>query len=244
MSAASGEKFTPESVEFAWQEEDGDRTETASCWFEFAPIRHVVGKHVVGGEPWSKILGQRLADRLRASGGRVTAADCREFVKAITLQMHTCCSQPRVCRFQDIEILNYDVDRYPVAQNYGRRAMEKILFVLPSGGVAFVRVEPAMFADRTVTVFLTAFLPRHVGWVAPARVAATTAGRYVLRWAEHHHPTGGLLLPEPDDAVTERDEVDSRAIHRRWFRFFSPKTWGFRLQKDGRWAWTDPNPGR
>lgn len=100
-----------------------------------------------------------------------------------------------------------------------RNAMEKILFVLPSGGVVFLRV-------------------------APARAASTTASRYVQRWAIHHHPTGGLLLPDPDDAVTERDEMENRASHRRWFRFVSPKTWGFHRQKDGRWAWIDPNPAR
>lgn len=244
MTAAAGDAFSPESIDLAWHEEDGGRSVTASCWFELAPIRHVVRKHVLTKEPWSKILGQRLVERLRASGGRLTGADGREFVEAVATQLHNACNEPRLCRFQDVEITNVEDSRDAAAQIRGRRAMEKILFVLPSGGVVFVRVEPAMFADRTVMVFLTTFFPRQAGWVSPARVAAATAARYVQRWAPHHHPTGGLLLPEPDDAVTEPDEVDTRAIHRRWFRFISPQTWGFRLQKDGQWAWTDPNPGR
>lgn len=244
MTAAAGDAFTPESVDLAWQEDDGPQRVTASCWFEFAPIRHVVRKHVAGNEPWTKILDQRLLDRLRNSGNQLAAADCRAFVQALARQLHNSCSQPRLCRFQDMEITESDERRHPATQLRSRKAMEKILFVLPSGGVAFARVEPATSADMTVAVFLTAFLPRHLGWVAPARVAAATAGRYVQRWAQHHHPTGGLLPPGPGDSVTEQDEVDNRATHRRWFRFISLKTWGFRRQKDGRWAWSDSNPTR
>lgn len=244
MTAAADDGFTPDSVDLAWQEEGEGGRVTASCWFELAPIRHVVRKHVAGGEPWAKILGQRLAERLQATPGRLSGADCREFVKAVTTQLHNACSQPRLCRFQDMEITNFDDSRHAAAQIRGRRAIEKILFVLPSGGVVFVRVEPGMFTDRTVAVFLTAFIPRQVGWVTASRAAATTAGRYVQRWAAHYHPTGGLLLPEPDEAVTERDEVESRAILRRRFRFISPQNWGFRVQKDGRWAWNAASPGR
>lgn len=243
MTSATN-SFTPESVDLAWQEQDGKLTVKATCWFELAPIRHVVRKHVASHEPWSRILDQRLIERLQAAGGQLAAADCSEFVKAVARQLQNSCSQPRLCRFQDTEITNFDDSQHAAAQAKGRRATEKILFVLPSGGAAFVRVEPATTADMTVTVFLTAFFPRHGGWVAPARVAATTAARYVQRWAQHHHPSGGLLLPDPDDAVTARDEVDNRASYRRWFRFISPKTWGFRRQKDGRWAWIDSSPSR
>jgi hypothetical protein len=244
MTAAAGDAFTPESIDLAWREDDAGRTVAATCRFELAPIRHVIRKHVASGEPWTKILGQRLVERLSGSVGGLPGADCREFVKSLSMQMHNACREPRLCRFEDVEITDFDDSRHAGEQIRGRRAMQKILFVLPSGGVVFVRLEPTIFDGSTVAVFLTAFLPRHVGWVVPARAAATTAGRYVQRWATHHHPTGGLLLPEPDEAVTERDEVENRAIHRRWFRFISPKAWGFRLQRDGRWTWIDPNPGR
>lgn len=243
MTAAAGDPFTPEPVDLAWQEDEG-RSVTASCWFELAPIRHVVRKHVSSAEPWTKILGQRLVERLHDCSGRLAGADCREFVQALTLQLRNACSMPRLCRFQDLEIADFEDSRYVAAQIRGRRATEKLLFVLPSGGVVVMRIEPAMFSDRIVAVFLTAFIPRHVGWVTPARAAAATAARYVQRWARHEHHTGGLLLPEPDEAVTEPDEMTSLAIHRRWFRFISPRTWGFRLHEDGQWAWTDPNPGR
>jgi hypothetical protein len=90
-------------------------------------------------------------------------------------------------------------------------------------------------------VFLTAFFPRQGrGWVTPKRAATTTAAYYLRRWAQYRHRSGGRLHPEPDDAVSERDEVTGRATHRRWFRFVTPQTWGFRLQKDGQWAWQDP----
>ncbi|MFM8498123.1 MAG: hypothetical protein ACKOEM_21775 [Planctomycetia bacterium] len=241
---AARDTFARESVELAWQEQEGRPAVTASCWFDYSPIRHAVRKHVAGNEPWNRILDHRLLERLRAACGRPAAADCRDFVKALSRQLENCCSQPRLCRFQDVEIADVDDRRHPAAQAQGPRAMEKILFVLPSGGVAFVRVEPATTADVTVTVFLTAFFPRHLGWVAPARAASTTVAKYVQKWALHHHPTGGLLHPDPDEAVTEPEEVDNRASHRRWFRFISLKSWGFRRQKDGRWAWIDPHPAR
>lgn len=242
MTAAAGDAFTAESIDLAWQEQDGGQSVAASCWFEHEPIRHAVRKHVAGSEPWDRIIDQRVVDRLRASGDRPSAADCREFVQAIARQMQACCSLPRLCRFQEAAIPAADDVRPAAARLHDPHAVEKILFVFPSGGVAFVRVERPRFDDLTVTVFLTTFLPRHVGWVAPARAAAKTAARYVQRWAPDYHATGGRLLPDPDSTVPETDEVDERALHRRWFRFISMKTWGFRRQKDGRWAWIDPNP--
>lgn len=243
MSAPAGDSFSPESVELTWNE-DGQPPVTARCWFEYAPIRHVVRKHVVSSEPWNRILDQRLLERLRANRNRLTGADCREFVKALNQQLLNCCSQPRLCRFQETEAINFDDAGDAAANLYSRPAVEKILFVLPSGGVAVARVEPANSRDTIVSVFLTAFLPRYPGWFTANRAAATMAARYVQRWARDYHPSGGLLLPEPDDAVTGKDDIDDRAVHRRWFRFITPKTWGFRMQKDGRLAWIAPHPGR
>jgi len=242
MTAAAGDAFTAESVDLTWQEPEGGRRVAASCWFEFEPIRHAVRKHVAGSEPWDKLLDHRLVARLRVAGDRLSAADCREVVQALARQMQACCSQPRLCRFQESAIPDDDNLQPATAHLQAPHAVEKILFVLPSGGVVFARVERPSIEDLTVTVFLTAFLPRHVAWVAPVRAAAKTAARYVLRWAPDYHPTGGRLLPDPSRGVTETDEVDERASQRRWFRFISMKTWGFHRQKDGRWAWIDPHP--
>jgi hypothetical protein len=242
MSGVPEPVFTSEAVSLTWRDDDAGRTEALTCWFERSPIRHIVRKHVHSQEPWGRILDRPLLERLvRAveTGNVPAASDFAGFVRALKPQLESSCARPLLCRFHETGgpggSPRYGVPTPPLATS------EKFMFVLPSGAVAFVRVNPAVVAEVTVTVLLTAFFPKHTrGWVAPARAAAATVDKYLLRWAEYGHHTGGRLLPEPEDTVDAQDETTGRATRRGNFRFVSLKNWGFRRKNDSRWVWPGP----
>jgi len=123
------------------------------------------------------------------------------------------------------------------------KAREKILFILPAGAVAFLGVDRPWAEGTLSAVFLTAFFPRQAAWVVPKRAAATNVERYILRWAERPHRSGGRLLPEPPEGVREEDQDTGAVTQREYFRFITPETWGFEVQSDGCAVWLGPRPG-
>lgn len=242
MSAVVNDAFTSEMASLAWHEHEADPPVKATCFFERGPVLHVTRKHCDGKEPWARILGERLARRLadaRAAGLTPATDDCRAFVSAVALQLDACGKKPLLCRFDELESPGIDQQDRPRWGFRHFRTWEKILFVLPSGAVAFARVIPSAIEDVLSLVLLTAFFPREQdGWVVQSRAAAASATRYVERWAEIPHRDGGQLLPEHDESVLEQDESVGVATRRGRFRFVTPETWGFRLQEDGQWAWS------
>ena len=237
--------FTPEKVTLTWHEQPGGPAVTVDCWFEAAAIRHVVQKHVGDTEPWNRILNASVVDRLTAvvsARGLPAPADCLHFVDAVGRQMQQCCDQPLLCRFLETEF--HCVDRtgrlQPILGNL--KAREKILFVLPTGAVGFVVVENPWTSGTLAAAFLTAFFPRPAGWVVPKRAAAATVERYVLRWSEQPHISGGRWLPEPSDRVHEKDGDTGAETQREYFRFVSLEKWGFQLLEDGCTVWTGLRP--
>lgn len=239
MPAFADEASEPESVELSWSEPCGQVV--AVCWFELGPMLHVIRKHITGEEPWSRIVGSGLEQRLVQAGrqARLPAkADCREFVQALTAQLRASCSRPLLCRF--LETLppaagDREIARGPSDRHF---SAEKVLFVLPSGAVAFVREIRSAVPDVLVVVLVTAFFPRQsLGWRVQRRAAEASAERYILRWTSDWHPSGGRLLPAPGEALDDIDDDDDAAIIASRLRFISPASWGFRRQADGRWAW-------
>jgi len=228
--------FKPEKVTLTWNEGSGGPAVTLDCWFESKAIRHVVEKHVNIAEPWRRVLNASVVDRLTAvvsARGLPAAADCRHFVEATGRQLQQACDQPLLCRF--LETAFHFVDAagrlHPILNNL--KAREKILFILPTGAVGFVSVDNPWSNGTLAAAFLTTFFPRQVGWVAPKRAAKANVERYVLRWAQQPHSSGGRLLPELLEGVREEDGDSGAVTQREYFRFISPETWGFELRKDG-----------
>ena len=240
MSTPAQDFFGSEGVSLEWREGDPEKVVNATCWFERAPIRHVVVKHVNTAEPWNRILDRSLLQRLvqAARGGPPpTATDCRAFVEAVTTKLRASCARPLICRFVETEVPVFANHAQQGLMRSGFNRCEKMMMVLPAGALAFLRVMPSGVVDETSVCFLTAFFPRQaMGWVAPKRAEEATVARYVQRWSARDHHTGGSLLPEPAESVNEIDDATGGA--KRWgqFRFISLKAWGFRRQKDGQWV--------
>ena len=237
--------FEPEKVTLSWHDGPGRTAITADCWFGSRSIRHVVEKHVNIAEPWRRVLNASVVDRLTAvvsARGLPAAADCRHFVETVGKQMQQSCDQPLLCRFleTDFHFFDHAGRLHPILSTL--KAREKIMFILPAGGVGFVAVDKPWTKGSLTAAFLTAFFPRQVGWVVPKRAAAANMERYVQRWAKQVHSSGALLLPEPLEGVREEDG-DTRAVtQREYFRFISPEKWGFSRHKDGSFVWCGPRP--
>jgi hypothetical protein len=248
MSGMPQEPCEPMSIRLSWREHEADPPLAATCWFEEWPIRHVVVKHVASTEPWGRILGgglvQRLADATR-HGGMPAPGDCRDFIAAMTRQLEASCSRPILCRFREVEPSFFSEPGRPQWGASSADSWEKILFVLPAGAVAFARLMPSGVPDVAQLVLLTAFFPGQTnGWVAPSRAAAGAAARYVQRWAQDLHHTGGRLKPEHADWVPEQDESTGTATLRGRFRFITLKNWGFQPHQDGQLVWLGSVPTR
>jgi hypothetical protein len=242
MSGAPEPVFTSEALSLSWRDDDANRTESVTCWFERDAIRHILTCHVGGDEPWARIVDapllKRFADAGRA-GRPPAAADCSAFAQALGRQLTASCRRPILCKFREMAVPVFGgaaAAARPVSQF---AIYEKLLFILPTGAVAFARITPTTLESVAAVVLLTTFFPRTArGWVAPARAAAAAAARYVQRWAEFEHPSGGRLLPEPEETIEALDETTGRATRRSQFRFISRESWGFRQARDGQWVWS------
>jgi len=244
MTVANTAVFTTETVEISWREWPHGPTVTAACVFNAETISHVIGKHVIGknggqGEPWQRILNASHVDRLTEAARRRSLpqeADCRDFVRLLTQAIRRSSDRPLFCAFLEMSL--HEFDRHgTLQQNLHLVRREKVMFVLDSGAVAFFELNGPRSALPRQASFRTAFFPRPKGWVSPKRAAAATAARYVIRWAEHEHHTGGRLLPKPLDGVRERDDETGMEKQREFFRFTTPEEWGFERQDDGEWVW-------
>jgi hypothetical protein len=242
MNGAPDPVFTSESLSLSWRDDDANRTETVTCWFEREAIRHILKCHVGGDEPWTRIVDTPLLKRFAeaaSAGLPPAAADCSAFAQALGRQLTASCRRPMLCKFREMAVPVFGGD-VAAARPVGRFAVhEKLLFVLPTGAVAFARITPTTLESVAAVVLLTTFFPRSArGFVAPARAAAAAAARYVQRWAEFQHPSGGRLLPEPGETVRAVDETTGGATQRGQFRFISRESWGFRQAQDGQWVWS------
>lgn len=231
------------AVELRWSEEPASRAVTATCWFEREPLWHMLTKHVCGSEPWSRILNGTLLQRLTrevAAGRRLSPSDIEELVESLAVQLKAACGKPLLCRSQEVPLPALGSAIPPgLTPNYFERT-DKILILLSSGAVAFLRFVASPFEENLSMVFLTAFFPRQATWVVPARATAASASRYIQRWATFEHTTGGRLLPEPGDRLDEVDDATGSVVQRRLIRFITPENWGFRRLADGEWVWLGP----
>ena len=208
---------------------------------------HAVGRDVweaqcvdlAWDEPWGRLLDGRLVDRLAdaARRGRTPAAsDCHEFVAALAPTLRECCDRPLLCRFHETTLPVHGAPGDAAAARGLYATDESILFILSSGAVAFARQVPAAVPDLVVSVLVTAYFPRQAGWVVAKRAAAASAERYVQRWSQTTHRSGGRLLPEPSEVVLDVSEDTGVPKMQGRFRFISPESWGFRRHADGEWV--------
>lgn len=239
MNTKANDGFTGKTITFDLREWPFGPSVSATCSFTLRAIGHVVAKHFGRQEPWKRILNASHADRLdevAASRNSPTPADCNDFVDRVAESIKKSCERPRFCVFLDCALHEIDEDGR-LRPRLSLRQWEKVLFVLDSGAVAFLKLLGPRSATSQEASFRTAFFPRAINWVAPKRAAAEAAARYVTRWAETPHPTGGYVLPKPVHGVKERDDESGIESQREFFRFTTPETWGFQLQADGEWVW-------
>jgi len=241
IGTKASEHLAMQTVKLAWRTWPHRVLVAAETTFPAEGIRHVVQKHFGGNEPWTRILPQSLVTALtaaRGSGSWVTT-DMRGFARHVSDEMQRSCSEPRLCMFLE-QSFHYVDDAGRVWMNFDMRHREKVLFVLDSGAVAFIEMTGQQTHDPRPAVFRTAFFPRSRSWVAPRRAREASMANYILRWAETEHHSGGLMLPEPEDGVRERDDETGVEKQRQDFQFITPETWGFERQADGTWVWFAP----
>jgi len=221
----------PVLVVIEWQDPEAGHI-SLTCRFALNSIRHVVERHVRNrGEAWGRVLSRGLIDRLiaaanRGEGWAPAAVDFTDFAEALGAEMRTSASRPLLCEFVEQPKAMLVKGRRRVTP--GAITQAKILFVLRSGGVCFVRVDDRQDAQVTDLKgrLLTAYFPRCRGWVEPRRSYAAVVRRFVATWARHLDRCGKPRLPAAQ--VRVRAENEGRVVERNNFRFITPETWGFR----------------